>query len=151
MNTTQSELTKTDHRPYVEAVRAALLADDIRVGAAIFSTGAVRSAVLPLLAPDDDADEPWHPTFSGAERVQLRWSEEDGWSLLALHSLGEDKQLPTVWHHGLGVVHTPEAVRAWLALLLTAPAFAASRDDAPYRTHQHHDPDLDSALTAYAL
>lgn len=148
---TESTLPNADHRPYIEAVRSALLADDIRVGAATFSTGAVRSAAMPLPAPDDDADEPWHPTFADSERVQLRWSEEDGWSLLALHPSDEGQQSPTVWRHGLGVVHPPEAVRAWLALLLTAPAFAASRDDAPYRTHQHHDPDLESALTAYAL
>jgi hypothetical protein len=140
----------TDHRPYIETVRIALLLKDIHVDAATFTSGRVRSAVMPLLAPDDDADEPWHPTFTDAQRVELRWNEEDGWSLLALHASG-GAHLPTIWHPGFGVVLPPDEVTAWLALLLSMPSASASREDGPYRSHQQPDTAFEAALTAYAL
>ena len=103
MTTAETSITKADHQAYIEAVRVALLLDDIRVGDATFNTGTVRSASMTLLTPDDDFDEPWHHTFTSAERVELRWTEEEGWSLLALHAAG-DRQLPTIWRPGFGAV-----------------------------------------------
>ena len=140
---------RADHRPYIETVRVALLLKDIQVGAATFDTGRVRSAAMTLLAPDDDSDEPWHPTFTSAHFVELRWNEQDGWSLLALHA-ADAALLPTVWHRGFGVLLPPEEISAWLAVLLTMPALSSSQEDGPYRSAQQHDPAFEAALAAYA-
>lgn len=150
MTTNSPYRDRADHRPYIEAVRVALLLKDIQVGAATFGTGRVRSAAMTLLAPDDDFDEPWHPTFTSAQFVELRWNEQDGWSLLALHPGDAAALLPTVWHRGFGVVLPPEEISAWLAVLLTMPALSSSQEDGPYRSVQQHDPALEAALTAYA-
>lgn len=150
MNTSPENPGTTDHRPYIETVRVALLLKDVHVGVATFNTQRVRSAAMTLLPPDDDFDEAWHPTFANAERVQLRWSEEDGWSLVALHATG-DARLPTIWRRGFGVVLPPAEICAWLAVLLTMPAFSSSQDDGPYRSHQQHDAALEAALAAFAL
>lgn len=149
MTTAESRSAKADHRPYIETVRVALLLKDIHVGAATFSTRRVRSATMTLLAPDDDFDEPWHYTFARAERVELRWSEEDGWSLLALHA-DDERSLPTIWRRGFGVVLPPDEISAWLAVLLTMPALSSSQEDGPYRSHQQHEPAFENALAAYA-
>lgn len=140
---------RADHRPYIETIRVALLLKDIQVGTATFETGHVRSAAMTLLAPDDDFDEPWHLTFTGAQFVELRWNEQDGWSLLALHA-ADAASLPTVWHRGFGVVLSPEEVSAWLAVLLTMPALSSSQEDGPYRSAHQHDPALEAALAVYA-
>jgi len=150
MNSDPSQPARADLRPYIETVRVALLFKDIHVGVAVFNSGLVRSAAMSLLAPDEDFDEPWHFTFAGAQRVELRWNEEDGWSLLALHAFG-DATLPTIWRPGFGVVLPPDEVTAWLALLLTMPSASASREDGPYRSHQHLDPAFEAALATYAL
>ena len=139
-----------DHRPYIETVRVALLLRDIRVGAASFNPGRVRSAAMTLLAPDEGFDEHWHHTFTSAQFVELRWNEEDGWSLLALHP-ADAALLPTIWHHGFAVVPAPEKVCTWLALLLTMPGVSSSREDGPYRTHQRRDLAFEASLAAYAL
>lgn len=140
---------QADHRPYIEAVRAALLAEDLHVGVAHYTSGKVRAAAMTLLPPDTDFDEPWHPTFAAAaERVELHWNEEDGWSLLALHTV-DGRCLPTIWRHGFGVVHPPATLCTWLALLLTMPVVCGSREDGPYRTHQTHDPVFEASLAAY--
>lgn len=150
MSATESHCAKADHRPYIETVRVALLLEDLHVGVANFNPGKVRSAAMTMLPPDDDFDAPWAYTFARAERVELRWSEEDGWSLLAMHASGEG-HLPTIWRHGFGVMQSPAAVCTWLALLLTMPSVSGSRQDGPYRTHQRHDPAFEAALAAYAL
>lgn len=150
MNTNPMKSEAADHKPYIETVRAALLVKDVHVGAVAFSTGRVRGATMPLFAPDDDTDDPWHYTFIHAERVELRWSEEDGWSLLALHTRG-DALLPTIWRRGFGIVLPPEDVGAWLSLLLTMPGFSSSQEDGPYRSHQQHDAALEATLAAYAI
>lgn len=149
MTTNSPHRDRADHRPYIETVRVALLLKDIQVGVATFDTGQVRSAAMTLLAPDDDFDEPWHHTFTSAQFVELRWNEEAGWSLLALHS-ADAALLPTTWHRGFGVVLPPEEVSAWLAVLLTMPALSSSQEDGPYRSHQQNDPAFEAALTAYA-
>ena len=150
MSTTEPRTDQADHRPYIETVRVALLLQDLHVGVAVFNPGRVRSAAMTMLPPDDDFDDPWHHTFARAERVELHWTEEDGWSLLALHASG-DKHLPTIWRHGFGVMQPPAKVCTWLALLLTMPGVSASREDGPYRTHQKHDAALEASLAAYAL
>ena len=150
MTVDPSQPGHADHRPYIETVRVALLLRDIHVGNAVYSTGRVRAATMPLAAPDEDPDEPWHSTFTGAQFVELHWTEEEGWSLLALHASG-DALLPTVWRPGFGVVLPPDEVTAWLVLLLTMPSASASRDDGPYRSHRRPDPAFESALAAHAL
>jgi hypothetical protein len=122
---------RTDHRPYVETVRAALLLENIQAGTASYNSGRVRSAVMTLLSPDPDFDEPFHPTFASAAYVELRWNEEHGWSLMALHASGKI-HLPTLWRAGLGAVAPPDEVACWLAQLVRTPC-AASRP-APVRT-----------------
>ena len=141
---------KTDHRPYIEAVRAALLAEDINISVAMFSTRAVRAATMPLIPPEDESDETWHHTFVGAERFELRWTEEDGWFLLALHASG-DRRLPTIWRCGFGGVLPSAEIRTWLAVLLAMPGISPSQEDGPYRSHQTHDPAFESSLAFYAL
>lgn len=141
---------RADHKPYIEAVRIALLLDDVHVEAAAFNTGTVRTATMTLLPPDDDSDEPWHPTFLSAERVELHWTEEDGWSLLALHA-SHDMHLPTIWRPGFGAVLPANEIRTWLAVLLTMPGFAPSQEDGPYRSHQTDDPEFEASLAFYAI
>lgn len=151
MSTAKSPADKADHRPYIETVRVALLLKDIQVGTATFNAGQVRSAAMTMLPPDDDFDDPWAHTFARAEFVELRWHEEDGWSLLAMHTSDDDKSLPTIWHRGFGVVLPPDEICTWLGLLLTMPALSSSQEDGPYRTHQTHDPAFEACLAAYAL
>lgn len=149
MPTEPSQHSHTDHRPYIEAVRAALLLKDISVGDAAFNTGRVRSATMPLWAPDEDFDEPWHFTFTSAESVELHWTEEDGWSVLALHS-DAGRLLPTIWRRGFGALLPLDEVAAWAALLLTMPIAVSSREDGPYRSHQQYDSAFEAALATFA-
>ena len=150
MTITESLTNRADHQAYIEAVRVALLLEDIDVGAAAFNTRTVRSATMPLLPPDDDVDGPWHHTFASAERVELRWTEEDGWSLLALHA-GDDKRLPTIWRPGFGAVLPANEIRTWLSVLLAMPGVSPSQDDGPYRSHQMDDPEFEASLAFYAI
>jgi hypothetical protein len=150
MTADPSQPAHADHRPYIETVRVALLLKDVQVGNAVYSTGRVRAATMPLAAPDDDADDPWHFTFASTQFVELHWNEEDGWSLLALHACG-DALLPTIWRRGFGVLLQPEEVAVWIDLLLVMPSASASREDGPYCSHQTHDPAFEAALSAYAL
>jgi hypothetical protein len=150
MTTTETRNRKADHRPYIETVRVALLLDDIRVGEAAFNTRTVRTASMTLLPPDDDFDETWHYTFASAERLELRWTEEDGWSLLALHTSG-GKSLPTIWRPGFGAVLPANEVRTWLAVLLAMPGVSPSQEDGPYRSHQTDDPAFEASLAFYTL
>ena len=150
MTTAEASISKADHQAYIEAVRVALLLDDIRVGDLTFNTGTVRSASMTLFPPDDDFDEPWHHTFASAERVELRWTEEEGWSLLALHVTG-DKHLPTIWRPGFGAVLPANEIRTWLAVLLAMPGVSPSQDDGPYRSHQTPDPAFEASLAFYAV
>jgi hypothetical protein len=150
VSTAESRSTTVDHRPYIETVRVALLLNDIQVGTATFNTGQVRSAAMTVLPPDDDFEEPWAHTFARAEHVALRWNEEEGWSLLAMH-VSDGKPLPTIWRRGFAVVLPPDEVCAWLALLLTMPALSSSQEDGPNRSHQCRDPAFEASLAAYAL
>ena len=150
MTTAEACISKADHQAYIEAVRVALLLDDIHVGDAAFNSGTVRSASMTLLPPDDDFDEPWHHTFTSAERVELRWTEEDGWSLLALHA-GDGRRLPTIWRPGFAAVLPANEIRTWLSVLLTMPGVSPSQDDGPYRSHQTDDPAFEASLAFYAI
>jgi hypothetical protein len=150
MNVAEVRNGKADHRPYIEAVRVALLLEDIHVSAVTFNTHTVRTAAMTLIPPDDDSDEPWHHTFISAERVELRWTEEDGWSLLALHA-SDDKLLPTIWRAGFGAVLPANEIRTWLAVLLTMPGVSPSQEDGPYRSHQTDDPSFEASLAFYAI
>jgi hypothetical protein len=150
MTIAESRISRADHQAYIEAVRAALLLDDIHVGAAAFDTRTVRSATMPLFPPDDDVEEPWHHTFTSAERVELRWTEEDGWSLLALHA-SEGRRLPTIWRPGFGAVLPANEIRTWLTVLLAMPGFSPSQDDGPYRSHQTDDAEFEASLAFYAI
>ena len=150
MTATECRTSKADHQPYIEAVRVALLLDDINVGDAAFNTGTVRSASMRLVPPDDDFDEPWHHTFTSAEHVELSWTEEDGWSLLALHA-ADGRRLPTIWRPGFAAVLPANEIRTWLSVLLTMPGFSPSQDDGPYRSHQTDDPAFEASLAFYAI
>ena len=146
--TAQPQRSQADHRPYIELVRIALLLKDVHIGVPATGLGQVRSAAMTVLPPDEDFDEPWHPTFANAERVELRWSEEDGWSLLA--SYGGSQAVPTIWHRGFGVLLPPEEIAGWLDVLLTMPHASLSREDCRFRSHQQPDLDFEAALAAYA-
>ena len=148
MNTSETHRPKADHRAYIETVRHELRLRDLHVGIATHKPGTVRSAAMAMMPPDDDFDEPWHHTFARAEYVELRWTEEEGWALLAMH-LSDDKHLPTIWRPGFSPVPAPDEVCNWLVLLLAAPGFSTSREDGPYRTHQKPDPAFEAALAAY--
>lgn len=150
MTITELRNGRADHQAYIEAVRVALLLEDIQVGDATFNTGTVRTARMTLLPPDDDFDESWHHTFATAEQVDLRWTEEDGWSLSVLHR-SDDKRLPTIWRPGFGAVLPANEIRTWLAVLLAMPGVSPSREDGPYRSHQTDDPELEASLAFYTI
>jgi hypothetical protein len=150
MTTAEVSISTANHQAYIDAVRVALLLDDIHVGEPAFNTGTMRSASMTLLAPEDDFDELWHHTFASAERVELRWTEEEGWSLLALHAAG-DKYLPTIWRPGFGAVLPANEIRTWLAVLLAMPGVSPSQEDGPYRSHQARDPAFEASLAFYAV
>jgi hypothetical protein len=140
--------TQADHRPYIELVRLALLLKDVHLGVPVASPGRLRSAAMTVLPPDEDFDDPWHYTFASASRVELRWDEEGGWSLLSSYTEGQ--QGPTVWRYGFGVLLPPDEIAAWIDLLLVAPNAAISREDGPYRSHQKPDQTFEAVLAAYA-
>ena len=143
-----SQRTQADHRPYIELVRLALNLRDINLGVPVTGDGRLRSAAMTVLPPDEDFDEPWHPTFANAERLELRWSEEDGWSLLASY-IGTQAG-PTIWRRGFGVLLPPEEVVGWLDALLNIPHATPSREDGPFRSHQRPDHAFEAVLAAYA-
>ena len=145
--TVQPQRSQADHRPYIEQVRLALLLKDVHLGAPVLSVGKLRSAAMTILPPDQDFDEPWHPSFAGVGRVELRWSEEDGWSLLAAYLNGQAG--PTVWHCCFAILPPPEEVVGWLGVLLTKPQAPPGRVDGPFRSHQELDHDFEAALAVY--
>ena len=145
--TVQSRCSKADHRPYIEQVRLALLLKDVHIGVPVLSIGRLRSAAMTVLPPDEDFDAPWHPSFAGVERVELRWNEQDGWLQQAAYLSGQAG--PTIWRHGLAVLPPPEQVVGWLGLLLTKPQAPPGRVDGPFRSHQELDHDFEAALAAY--
>ncbi|MBR7827559.1 hypothetical protein KDK95_14670 [Actinospica sp. MGRD01-02] len=146
MNTPSN--TKSDHQPYIELVRLALQLKDIHPGATVPSLGGLRAAAITVLPPDADFEDAWHPTFADASRVELRWNEEDGWTLAAFPQ--DLSNGPTIWRRGFGVLLTPEEVATWLDLLLTMPSASASRDDGPYRSHQQTDRAFEADLAVYS-
>jgi hypothetical protein len=150
MNSTEVHTAKAAHRPYIEAVRVALKSVGIDVGAATFNTRSVRTAVMTLFPPDDGFDGTWHDTFASAVRVDLCWTEEDGWSLLVLHATG-GKRVPTVWRPGFGAVLPANEIRTWLSVLLAMPGVSPSQDDGPYRSHETDDPAFEASLAFYAF
>ena len=147
---THSQRTQADHRPYIELVRLALLVKDVHVGVPVFKPGRIRSAEMTLLPPDEDFDDAWHFTFASADRVQLRWDEEAGWSVPASYTAGESVG-PTIWRYGFGVLLPPDEIAAWVDLLLTSPNAAISREDGPYRSHQKPDRAFEALLASYTL
>ncbi|HTJ66702.1 MAG TPA: hypothetical protein VL551_04165 [Actinospica sp.] len=146
MNTLENT-KRADHRPYIEVVRLALQLKDTHVATAVPGLGLMRSAAMTVLPPDADFDDPWHSTFADAQRVELRWNEEDGWSLAAYPQ--DLSKGPTIWRRGFGVLLAPDEIATWLDLLLTMPSASASREDGPYRSHQQPDRAFEAVLAAY--
>ena len=146
--TVHPQRAQADHLPYIELVRLELLLKDVHIGVPVVTPCRLRSAAMTVLAPDEDFDDPWHPSFANAQRVELRWSEEDGWSLLAFY--GDDQAGPTIWRRGFGVLLPPEEVAGWLDVLLTMPQAAPGREDGPFRSHQKPDHAFETVLAAYA-
>ncbi|WP_141658812.1 DUF6292 family protein [Carbonactinospora thermoautotrophica] len=134
---------RADHRPYVDAVCAALEAQEIGVEACQTSATRLREATV-RLTPD-----PEETAFGEAEEVLLRWTEEAGWFLVA-PTVHEGQRLELPWHMGFGVLPDPDEVAVWVAVLLTRPDATPSREDGPYRSHTEYDPEFERALRSYA-
>ncbi|KWX05861.1 hypothetical protein TH66_00560 [Carbonactinospora thermoautotrophica] len=134
---------RADHRPYVDAVCAALEAQEIGVGTRWTSATRLREATV-RLAPD-----PEETAFGEAEEVLLRWTEEAGWFLVA-PTVHEGQCLEFPWYMGFGVLPDPDEVAVWVDTLLIRPDLTPSREDGPYRRHTDYDPEFEQALRSYA-
>lgn len=138
--------TQAPHDGYIAAVHAALADQDIAVEYVVLDREPLRSATLYLSIDEDDFDSP----FLQAEELLMRWTEEDGWILIApvLQENGVMTRAP--WHHGFSVLPDPEEIATWAAILLSRPDLTISREDGPYRGRRDNDPGFENALLRYA-
>ena len=136
---------RVDHRHYIEAARAALIAGSIAIGDPITVSERHEHRTAQLLLQVDE-DEHVH----GADiELTLRWDEEHGWSFYA-QSQSDSEHSSTRVFHGLGAVLDPDQyVVPWVATLLCAPFLEDSVDDGPYRQWTDTDDDFEAQLGAY--
>jgi hypothetical protein len=136
---------RVDHRHYIEAARAALVAGSIAIGdpITVSEPHEHRTARLTLQV---DEDEHVH----GADvELTLDWDEELGWSFSALPPT-DLSHSGARFFHGIGPVLDPDRyIVPWVATLLAAPFLEDSLDDGPYRRWTDTDQDFEAQLEAY--
>ena len=135
------EHRRSDHVPYIAAVRRGLEERDIHVTDTQVSTSSDgrREATL-TLRPDSAAFAERVP-----EEASASWDEDDGWSMLVLRD-----SLVSQVHKGLGVLPGPEDVAAWAVVLLTHPGLTPSYEDHACRDHAVADSRFEQELARYA-
>ncbi len=136
---------RVDHRHYIEAARAALVAGSIAIGDPITVSEPHTRRTAQLVLQVDEAEH-----VHGADiELTLRWDEEHGWSFCA-QPQSDPEQNGTRLFHGLGAVLDPDQyVVPWIATLLCAPFLEDSLDDGPYRHWTDTDEDFEAQLGAY--
>lgn len=137
---------RVDHRHYIEAARAALVAGTITIGDPITVNEPHEHRTAQLILQVDE-DEHVH----GVDiELTLDWDEELGWSFSAKPRA--DLEHPgTRFFHGIGPVLDPDRyVVPWVATLLAAPFLEDSLNDGPYRQWTDNDEDFEAQLEAYA-
>jgi hypothetical protein len=136
---------RADHRPYITAVAAALVAGDIGVAEPVITSDPLGRRTATLTLQVDPEDSVYH------EDVQLflEWDEENGWGFVTRTHGGAEVDEPIF--HGFGAVLDPQTfIVPWVATLVTVPHIEGSRQDGPYRQWRQRDPAFESALEAYA-
>jgi hypothetical protein len=129
----------SDHEPYIAAVCAALARRDIKVAeAALLNADRCREAAI-TLAPDQSAFACPLP-----DQIAAFWDEISGWSLI-IHRADTD----TEYYEGTQVLPEPDAVGAWVAVVLTHPALELARNQIRFRAKYAADPAFDAKLAMY--
>jgi len=136
------QLHQADHGPYIAAVGQALESRDVQVTeAAVTISGNGRREAMLMLRPDEEsfaADVP--------EALGVRWDEDSGWRLDA----GGQTTGTGTFREGTGVLPGPDAVAAWVVVVLTYPALGAPGNVTQFRRHGDADPGFEARLARYA-
>ncbi len=130
----------SDHEPYIGAVCAALARRDIQVNeVALINAERCREAALDL-APDQGAF-----THSLPDHAAAFWDEVSGWSLIVLRA-----DIETEYFEATQVLTEPDAVAAWVAVVLAVPGLVPARDRVCFRDKEAVDPAFDAELARYS-
>jgi hypothetical protein len=131
---------RADHAAYISAVIGALQSREVRTTEAAVTTSETgcREAML-LLRADEDAFAAESP-----EELAARWDEDHGWRL----NTGSATTSGSSWE-GTEVLPAPDAVAAWVVVVLTYPALAAAQEQVQFREHGVIDPDFEARLAKY--
>ncbi len=130
----------SDHEPYIAAVCSALAQRDIPVTeVGLINADRCREAALDL-APNQGAF-----TQSLPDHAAAFWGEVSGWSLIVLRA-----EMETEYFEATQVLPEPDAVAAWIAIVLTHPGLVLARDRVCFRDKAAADPAFDAELARYS-
>ncbi|MCA1278268.1 DUF6292 family protein [Saccharopolyspora sp. 7B] len=107
-----------NHTAYITACVEAIRAEGLVLCEVVIDDTAQRHASLGLELPAETE-------FEDLQAATARWDEHDGWSVTMVHPGGS-----TTVAHGQLLVPAPAVAAAWIALVLTAPAWIAPRPPA---------------------
>ncbi len=133
---------RADHAAYISAVIGALQSRGVRMTDAAVTTSETgcREAML-LLRAGEDAFAAESP-----EELAARWDEDHGWRL----NPGYPATSGSSFWEGTEVLPAPDAVAAWVVVVLTYPALAAAHEQVQFREHGVIDPGFEARLAKYA-
>ncbi len=136
------QVPRADHGPYVAAVAQFLDSRDVQVAgvAVTISDKGSREAILSIHPGEEDVPAVVPETHA------LGWDEERGWSL----NVGDQTWGTSTFMEGTEVLPGPDAVAAWIAVVLTYPALAVHHDVIEFRQHVVSDPGFEARLARYA-
>lgn len=130
----------SDHEPYIATVCTAFGRRDIGVTeVALINADRCREAAI-TLAPDQNAF-----TYALPDQIAAFWDEISGWSLIVHRA-----DIETEYYEGTQVLPEPDAVSAWVAVVLTHPVFELARDQVRFRSKDVADPAFDAKLATYS-
>jgi hypothetical protein len=130
----------SDHEPYIAAVCSAFAQRDVQVSeVALINAERCREAAI-TLAPDSSAFD-----CSLPNQVAAFWDELAGWSLVVHRA-----DIGTEYWERTQVLPEPDAVAAWVAVVLTHPGLELARDRVCFRHKDVADPAFDAELARYS-
>jgi hypothetical protein len=129
----------SDHEPYIAAICSALARRDIDISeVALINAERCREAAV-TLTPDQSAFD-----CSLPDQAAAFWDEISGWSLIVHRA-----DIETEYWEGTQVLPEPDAVAAWVAVVLTHPGLELARDRVCFRDKDVADQAFDAELARY--
>lgn len=133
---------RSDHASYITAVTHNLTSEDITVDAVATTSSPLRRARIDLAIDQDDL------VFTGLAAVTLYWQEDRGW-WLTLNFQSTVGIRPTPIFHGTPLLPRPEALTAWVRLLLTHPETITTGSGTILRPPRSYEPLTEAHLEGY--